>query len=479
MSLDRAVHVSPIIPLWTKKVLISIFSDYGQVYDIILVQSNLNAQKINTSAVVIFYDSRSVDNLLQNKLGEFDILLYFTKITRLPSQNLKDYGQVYDIILVQSNLNAQKINTSAVVIFYDSRSVDNLLQNKLGEFDILLYFTKITRLPSQNLKNLQIKNLKIVIYDSLFITSVINIGKMFYEVPDVKSIFFGYNSYKSACVLVFYDSRKATQYYEVLRNNNNMLIFLADQSKCIRVLQQVNNQNRAFNSIRANLIDQNYSKLNEVIPQQKESFDEPISDFYKPEYIYNNYIKPPEYFGDKDRGNTVDSGLSGLTVNNLDTFGASDVPEHLQFDVNKVEAGLDTRTMLMVRNIPNRYTKRQFIEWAMEFGKGYFDFLYLRIDWSTKRNSGFGFIHFTDLKSLVCFVKLYGMKKWQLHDSKKRCLFAYGEEQNLSRLIQRFSSQGMKTGIWEYQPSSFYTGGENAGLEIVPYWALGHIEHLE
>lgn len=49
-------------------------------------------------------------------------------------------------------------------------------------------------------------------------------------------------------------------------------------------------------------------------------------------------------------------------------------------NINKVKSGQDTRTTLMIKNIPNKYTQKMLLATVDEKHKGTYDFFYLPID---------------------------------------------------------------------------------------------------
>lgn len=60
------------------------------------------------------------------------------------------------------------------------------------------------------------------------------------------------------------------------------------------------------------------------------------------------------------------------------------VPRKNTIDLNRVANGLDTRTTLMIRNIPNKFTQKMLQDWVDETSKGTYDFLYLRMDFRNR-----------------------------------------------------------------------------------------------
>ncbi len=69
---------------------------------------------------------------------------------------------------------------------------------------------------------------------------------------------------------------------------------------------------------------------------------------------------------------------------------------------------------LMVRNVPNRYTQRQFSVELNSLGfRGSYDFLYLPMDRSTESNVGYAFINFIDPADAVRALQVFGEYRFQ------------------------------------------------------------------
>lgn len=55
-------------------------------------------------------------------------------------------------------------------------------------------------------------------------------------------------------------------------------------------------------------------------------------------------------------------------------------PENNQLDIRKIEQGLDTRTTVMIKNIPNKMTDKELVMYINKICPRRIDFLYLRMD---------------------------------------------------------------------------------------------------
>jgi len=81
--------------------------------------------------------------------------------------------------------------------------------------------------------------------------------------------------------------------------------------------------------------------------------------------------------------------------------------------------GDDTRTTLMIRNIPNKYSQKMLLSTVDEKHKGKYDFLYLPIDFKNKCNVGYAFINFICPKSICDFHATFNHRKWDKFNSDK------------------------------------------------------------
>ena len=82
--------------------------------------------------------------------------------------------------------------------------------------------------------------------------------------------------------------------------------------------------------------------------------------------------------------------------------------------------GKDTRTTVMIRNIPIRYTDKMLINELEEF-KNKFDCIYLPYDYEKKGNKGYGFINFIHPYHILLFHEKFQHKTWTYFESKKIC----------------------------------------------------------
>ncbi|ESQ40664.1 hypothetical protein EUTSA_v10012619mg [Eutrema salsugineum] len=134
-----------------------------------------------------------------------------------------------------------------------------------------------------------------------------------------------------------------------------------------------------------------------------------------------------------------------------------------ELDVDRILRGEDSRTTLMIKNIPNKYTSKMLLAAIDEYCKGTYDFLYLPIDFKNKCNVGYAFINLTEPENIVPFYKAFNGKKWEKFNSEKVASLAYGRIQGKSALIAHFQNSSLMNEDKRCRPILFHTAGPNAG----------------
>lgn len=85
----------------------------------------------------------------------------------------------------------------------------------------------------------------------------------------------------------------------------------------------------------------------------------------------------------------------------------------------QVSKGMDKRTTIMVRNIPNKYTQTMLLQEIDSSYRGAYDFFYLPIDFKNKCNVGYAFINFMDYRRIVPFFREFNAQRWKNFNSEK------------------------------------------------------------
>jgi hypothetical protein len=111
---------------------------------------------------------------------------------------------------------------------------------------------------------------------------------------------------------------------------------------------------------------------------------------------------------------------------------------YYNIDLEKIIKGFDKRTTLMIRNIPNKYTFKTFLEDVDLKFEGKYDLFYLPPDYTNNCNLGYCFINFVDAFHILYFYFLFRGKKWRRFNSEKICELAYAKVQGKKELIAHF-----------------------------------------
>lgn len=134
-----------------------------------------------------------------------------------------------------------------------------------------------------------------------------------------------------------------------------------------------------------------------------------------------------------------------------------------ELDIDRILHGEDSRTTLMLKNIPNKYTSKMLLTTIDENHRGTYDFIYLPIDFKNKCNMGYAFINMIDPQQIVPFYKAFNGKKWEKFNSEKVALLAYARIQGRQALIGHFQNSSLMNEDKRCRPILFHTDGPNAG----------------
>jgi hypothetical protein len=105
--------------------------------------------------------------------------------------------------------------------------------------------------------------------------------------------------------------------------------------------------------------------------------------------------------------------------------------------------GLDTRTTVMIKNIPNKYTQQMLLMNIDKHFANTYDFFYLPIDFKNKCNVGYAFVNFLDYLVIPAFYREMNGNKWDIFKSEKICAITYARIQGRVALIQHFQSSSV------------------------------------
>ncbi|KAM0033293.1 putative RNA recognition motif domain, mei2-like RNA recognition, RNA-binding domain superfamily [Helianthus debilis subsp. tardiflorus] len=139
--------------------------------------------------------------------------------------------------------------------------------------------------------------------------------------------------------------------------------------------------------------------------------------------------------------------------------------KQFELDIERVLRGEDSRTTLMIKNIPNKYSSAMLLAVINEHNQGTYDFIYLPLDFKNKCNMGYAFINMTDPLQIVPFYKTFNGKKWEKFHSGKVASLAYARIQGKAALISHFQESSLLNEDKSCHPILFTTDGPNAGSQ--------------
>ena len=233
-------------------------------------------------------------------------------------------------------------------------------------------------------------------------------------------------------------------YRSIPKMNLNMVYYLPIQQQAIstnsnyitgnKILSNISNANNDNNSNNVNLKSKNKDNktninTNNLNNSNTNSINNDIKEKDKSDSkekktknnsnnnnsINNNYKNNNNNYKTNDNHNS--NTISNTNNNNNNQYNKC---EKNLLNLDDIVSGKDTRTTVMIRNIPIKYTDTILVDALSEF-KGKYDCLYMPYDYEKKGNKGYAFINFVNPLHILYFHEKFCGKKWPLFESPKIC----------------------------------------------------------
>ncbi|KAK0718388.1 RNA recognition motif 2-domain-containing protein [Lasiosphaeria miniovina] len=167
-----------------------------------------------------------------------------------------------------------------------------------------------------------------------------------------------------------------------------------------------------------------------------------------PMTLHSDYTSPRnmQVYGRQDRRQNA------MRVNRAPYYNAAGHHNHV--DVKRIQDGIDVRTTIMLRNIPNKVDQAMLKRIVDESSWGKYDFMYLRIDFANDCNVGYAFINFVDPLDIIDFVNARGNQRWNCFKSDKVAEISYARK---DCLVQKFRNSSVMLEPPHYKPKLYFT----------------------
>jgi hypothetical protein len=124
--------------------------------------------------------------------------------------------------------------------------------------------------------------------------------------------------------------------------------------------------------------------------------------------------------------------------NSINIVKKNQKPNTYEINIKKILTFEDKRTTLMIRNIPNKFTKDNFLYLFNKEFEGKFNCFLLPTDFNEKKNFGYCFINFLNPLDIIYFYYRFNGKNWPGTNSKKICEIIYSKIQGINKMIRHY-----------------------------------------
>ena len=110
-------------------------------------------------------------------------------------------------------------------------------------------------------------------------------------------------------------------------------------------------------------------------------------------------------------------------------------------DIDKILSLKDNRTTIMIKNIPNKFSRDLLLSTIDQNFKGSYDLFIMPTDGNKNKNFGYSFINFTSSYFIPFFYYMFNNKKWSNTNSQKICEITYSKVQGRENLISHYPNK--------------------------------------
>lgn len=118
------------------------------------------------------------------------------------------------------------------------------------------------------------------------------------------------------------------------------------------------------------------------------------------------------------------------------------VNDQKEFQIN-IDSIPSDRTTVMIKNIPNRYSKEMMMDMIDKDFKSTYNFFYLPIDFERDANVGYAFVNFLKSKTIRDFYLKFSGMKWSNYNSDKVCDVSYARIQGKEACMKHFENSSL------------------------------------
>ena len=129
--------------------------------------------------------------------------------------------------------------------------------------------------------------------------------------------------------------------------------------------------------------------------------------------------------------NNINNNIINYNNNNINNINYIEKEFEPNVSIEKILSLEDKRSTIMIKNIPNKFTREKLLELINKNFLGTYDLFILPKDGNKNRNFGYAFINFISFNG----------KKWVDTNSNKICEITYSKIQGRSELISHYPNK--------------------------------------